>query len=331
VQLISADLDETERKRLRDRVRELREEREKAREGEKAKGQAAPKEPGKLPSPFTKPEAQPQGKPEAAPPPASPMSTLPLPATAPLAAVGPGKPTTLTGAPALAEAKRLTAAFRAKFDAIDDYEAHLIRHEVVHGKDSPTEEILFQFRKPFAVYMRNVGEVGRGREVLYVEGQNNGQMTVITGEGDNRLLGAGFKTAMKPDNPLATSKSRHRMTEAGYGNTLNKLTRAIQAAEAGRPGLRVLQGVVRKEFRTPVEAMEVTLPPGEEPSLPKGGVWTVYFDTQPNTASQGWPMLFTILEEGREVEYYHYSHLKAPAGLTAADFAADRLKGRKDR
>src|SRR5205085_1199141 len=51
-----------------------------------------------------------------------------------------------------------------RFAKTPDYEARLVRREVVGGKEGPTEEILYQFRqKPFSVYMRNTGTAGRGR------------------------------------------------------------------------------------------------------------------------------------------------------------------------
>jgi hypothetical protein len=87
--------------------------------------------------------------------------------------------------------------------------------------------------------------------------------------------------------------------------------------------------VTRKESSTPFEVIEITTQAGDEPSLPKGGVWTVYFDQHADSPSKDWPVLFTIHENGREVEYYHFSNLKAPAGLNESDFSPDRLHSRR--
>jgi hypothetical protein len=243
----------------------------------------------------------------------------------------PMKPTEPAKPADVAAARKLLDVARAKYEKLIDYEVHLVRREVVGGKESATEEVLFQFRKqPFSVYMRNVGEAGKGREVVYVDGKYDGLMHVVTGQGDNRLIGAGFKTSLKPDSPMATSKSRHKITEAGPGSLLVRLEKYVKAAEAGRGTVKSLGTVQRKDQPNPVEGIEIAIPPGDDPLLPKGGKWSLFFEPKTDAANSGNLMVNVLQDEtGREVEYYCFSKWKVPANLTDADFSPDRLGGKK--
>lgn len=213
-----------------------------------------------------------------------------------------------------------------KLAAAPDYECRLVRREVVGGKESATEEMVFRFRsQPFSVYMRTTGDAGRGREIVYVAGQNDGKMTVVTGEGDSRLIGAGFKTSLRPDSSMATSKSRHLITDAGFTGPLNKLAKAIDAGQ-----VKSLGPVTRKEYPYPLEGFAITLRPGDDSTLPKGGTLTIHFDSKTDSPGYGLPVvLVTTDASGKEVEYYANDRFKIPAGLTDADFDPSRLGAKK--
>lgn len=244
----------------------------------------------------------------------------------PAAPTAPGKDAAADG---IAAAKKLYAIAYAKYQTLTDTEVLLTRREVVGGRETPTEEILFQFRKqPFSVYMRNVGENGKGREVLYVEGKFNGDMHVVTGKGDG--LWAGFKTSLRPDSSMATSRSRHKITEAGPGHLLVNLDKHIKAAEAGQRTIKSLGTVTRKDQPNPVEGLEITVPPSDEGGLPKGGKWTLFFDPKPDSPSYGHLMVHTTTDDkDRELEYYCFTKWRTPANLTDADFHPDRLGKKK--
>jgi hypothetical protein len=48
---------------------------------------------------------------------------------------------------------------------------------------------------PYAVYLRNIGDVGRGREVLYNPAKHDDKVHAIVGEGDSRAAGASARPA----------------------------------------------------------------------------------------------------------------------------------------
>jgi|GEM_PF-2170855 len=234
----------------------------------------------------------------------------------------------------VAAARKILEAAITKYTPIPDYECKMVRREVVNGKAQPAEELIYQYRKePMSVYMKVTGEVGKGREVLYVKGQNNGKMTIVTGVGDNRLIGAGTKMDLDPDSSLVAGKSRHRIYEAGMERQLVALNKFVEAAEKGtrQPStIKHYPNFERKEYSKPMDAIEVTLLPGDDPLLPKGGKRTYYFDNDAKSQAAGLPVMVITMEPGdKEVEYYSFRDFRMPAKLTKDDFSPDRLGKKK--
>lgn len=293
-----------------------------------AKPDPKPEDKPAIPSPFAKdrkddaprgvefpsPEAK---TPEAAAPKAKPATpALPAPVA---------KPSTN-----FSEVKTVYSLAKQKWDGLTDYEARLVRKEVIGGKDTPAEEMIFKFRKePYSVATKNVGSVGRGRELIYVQSPG-AKVHVLTGEGDNRLVGAGFYAQFAPDDRMVTSKSRHKITDGAVGRTVELLGKAIAATESGKfDGLKSLGEVKRKEYADPVAGIEATIPPGQDKDLPRGGKREVYFDANPNSPSYGLPVLIRLLEGDRELEYYAFTDFKVPANFTNADFDPARMQKRR--
>ncbi len=199
---------EADRKRLLERLRERREERREERRDEKPKAE--------LPSPFTPKEPAKE-------------AAKPMPAGGSIPAD-------------VAAVRKLLDGFRKRFSELTDFEARLIKREVVNGKETPQDEILYRYRvKPQSVYMKTLSENGQGREVLYIAGQKS--MTVVTGKGDNPIVGVGYKTELDPDSKLATSRSRHRIYDAGFTRSEKGLARAIEAAEKGNPDVKSISAM----------------------------------------------------------------------------------------
>lgn len=300
---------------IRNIIQRRRDEREQKAEPKKPDPKAEDKP--TLPSPFVKDKKD-----------DGPMGVeFPSPGEA---TAKPMAPKAKSSGPDLDAVKKVYILAKQKWDALTDYEAKLVRKEVIGGKDAPVEEMNFQFRKePYSVHTKNTGAVGRGRELIYVAGPG-AKVHIVTGEGDNRLVGPGFYTVLSPDDKMMTSKSRHKITEGAVGRTVELLGKAVDAAEAGKfNGLRSLGRVNRKEYTDPVEGIEATIPPGQDPELPKGGKREVYFDANPQSPSYGLPVLIRLLEGDRELEYYCFTQFKVPANLTNADFDTSRLGKKK--
>ena len=222
-------------------------------------------------------------------------------------------------------ARTLVTAAKTKFDATPDFSAKLTKREMVGGKKQPTEEMKFLFRaEPFSVHLTNTSDAGKGREVLYVKGQNNDKLTIVTGEGDNRLVGAGFKLIVDKDDPRATQRSRGKIDESGLGRPIRTLAKYLDDVDAGKreaSTIKALGSVTRKEFKSPVAGVEVTLSSTDDTLLPKGGKRVYYFDTDEKSPSSRLPVLvITTDAKDDEVEYYLFTDFTLPARLTDADF-----------
>ena len=92
-----------------------------------------------------------------------------------------------------------------------DYTALFAKRELVDGVMLDEQTISIKVRhQPFSVYMK-WNDYDVGREVLYVDGINNGNMLVHAGGWKARLPAL----LMSPDSTLALKESRHPVTKAG--------------------------------------------------------------------------------------------------------------------
>jgi hypothetical protein len=259
-------------------------------------------------------------------------STLPAPSNTP--------PTQQQQAPAqqptapasdLTAVKKLVEEATQRWAAVPEFEARLTKREVVAGKPLPQNEVLYRFRKqPLSLYMQVLSGPGEGRELLYVQGRFGDRVHLVTGQGDNRIVGAGFKTDLDPNDKQLMAKSRYKVTEAGLGRVIAGLTRAVSAAERD-PGVRIRATgpVSRPEYPYQLVGIEGQVRPGDDPQLPRGGTRQVFFDPNPKSPSHQLPVLVITTEaDGREVEYYSFTQFKIPTGLSDTDWSPDRLKRR---
>jgi hypothetical protein len=201
----------------------------------------------------------------------------------------------------------------------------LTRRESQKGKPGPEEIIALSFRKqPFSVHFKWLGKTAEGREVVYVKDRFENKIHTKVAAGDSMLLPAGSRLSLSPDNPLVRSASRHPITDAGICHCVESLLEQFNAQERGdrRQGtITVLPPQRRPEYPQPVETLERLIPPGVEPDLPRGGRRYIYFDSDWHL-----PMLvITYDDKGKEVEYYRYDRLMAPANLDDDDFNPDKL------
>lgn len=308
--LASAQTDD-ERKGILERIRERRQEKLKEKEKEPVK----PVEP-KLPDALPK-DDQPKPKLELKAEPKADPKADPKPASTDLQVV-----------------RDLLTAAAKKNEGMKSFEAHLVKREVVKGKELPAEEAVYRFRgDPLSVHIRVIGDVGTGREVMWVKGQNDNKMTLVTGKGDNILLGAGKKMTMDADDPLVMAKSRYRIYEAGMQRPIGALTKFVEQAENGKrkaETIKYVGPVERKEYKTKPTLVEVTLTADDDKFLPKGGKRQYHFDADPKSPAFGLPVLVISLDhENREVEYYCFTDFKMVGELTDADFDHTKVGKKK--
>jgi hypothetical protein len=224
--------------------------------------------------------------------------------------------------------RRLHRLAAERCDAMDSYIARLTRREQVRGENKPEEVMLFKFRKqPWSVYLKWLGPTATGREVIYVKGQYENKIQTLLAAGDMPLAPAGKRMSLAPDSVFVRGASRHPLTEAGLGASVERLGHVLVALDRGdqrRGTLSDLGSIVRPEFGRPIPAVEHIIPPGLDPNLPRGGRCLYGFDPDNNL-----PVLVAVRDErGQEVEYYFYDRLQFPVRLDDNDFSPEVLWSR---
>jgi hypothetical protein len=268
------------------------------------------------------------------PVPPVPVGNGTIPATTRPAAQPAILPATYAPAPPAASssessARQLIHQAASSYAGMDSYIARLTRRELVNGKNEE-EIIYFKFRKmPWSVYFKWLGDTGKGREVVFVKGQHDSQIHTLLAAGDHPLKAAGSRMALSPDSIFVRMASRHPVTEAGIGASVERLVALVDALDRGdsrRGSVTSVGTQQRPDFEgSPVLAMiEHAVPPGIDASLPRGGKRLYGFDSQSHL-----PVLLTTRDDkGQEVEYYRYDRLQYPVRLDDDDFNPDRLWGK---
>lgn len=192
---------------------------------------------------------------------------------------------------------------------IDSYTVIFHKQERVKGKLLEEETTLFKFKRPFKVYLKWIKEPFKGRETLFVEGWNDGELRAHEGG----VMGI-ITANLDPLGSMAMKGNRHSILDAG----LEKLVIKI--------GANLRKGLKNNEF-TLKEHGEETV----------GGRKTMKVEAiYPKEKAKGYycyravlnldfemkvPIKIQIFDwDDRLVEYYWYEDLKLNAGLTDADF-----------
>ena len=139
--------------------------------------------------------------------------------------LGPSQPNEHPLMPALHWAQQGLPAVQG----FQDYSATMVKRERVGGKLGEHEYMFAKIRhRPFSVYLYFLGpENLKGQEVIFVQGQNNGNMWAHTIGVKDRLVGT---VSLKPDGFIAMQGNRYPLTEIGLVNLVRRL---VEVARAG--------------------------------------------------------------------------------------------------
>jgi hypothetical protein len=202
--------------------------------------------------------------------------------------------------------------------AFQDYSATMVKRERVGGKLGEHEYMFAKIRhRPFSVYLYFLGpENLKGQEVVYVQGQNNGNMWAHTIGVKDRLVGT---VSLKPDGFIAMQGNRYPLTEIGLVNLVRRLVEvAEQDVQYGECEVKFFQGA-KINGRT-CTCIQVIHP------FPRSNfrfhLARIFVDDEYNVPiryeSYDWPK-----EPGGKpelIEEYTYLNLKLNNGFTDADF-----------
>lgn len=210
---------------------------------------------------------------------------------------------------------------------INDYTAVLVKRESVNGTLGDTEYMFTKIKnrkvangaiaQPMSVYINFLKPSSvKGREVIYVEGKNDGNLIAHEGGFKGKFLPT---VTIPPTGMLAMRGQRYPMTEVGIENLILKLIERGETA-AKYPD-------VRCEFRRNARikdsvctVLEVTQPTRRPELLFYKA--QVFIDDQLNVpvryVAYDWPKRKG--DDLQIIEEYTYLNVKVNVGLTAADF-----------
>ncbi len=211
----------------------------------------------------------------------------------------------------LGEVARMQAAGEAVVDAT--YTFHKIQY--VGGGLLPEELMAVKFRKPLDVYMKWVGEVDTGQEMIYRQGWNEGKMRINPGP---FLPNINLAT----DSAIAARTNRKTVDWLPFTRVITQFIAEADAMAAAMTGPSV------------VELLEPRLVHGERArcyhlELPKDRIASLYAYRVDLCISDRTDLPIRIqawdIEDGtlQLVEDYGYEGVQLNVGLTDADFDPD--------
>lgn len=212
---------------------------------------------------------------------------------------------------------------------VRDYRCLLSKRERVDGVLRPYEHLLVKCRHeqrrsdqaavPFSVYLKfQSPEEYTGREVLFVEGQNDGDMLVRKGGRRNGFL----KVWLKPDGDMAMKENRYPISDFGIERLLRRL---VEVAEKELPygGSQVRYFEGAKVDGRSCAGIEV-IHPDPQPHF------SYYLARILVDDELGVPVHFASFDWPRQpgappplLEEYTYRQIELNVGLSDRDFARD--------
>lgn len=233
--------------------------------------------------------------------------------------------------PAIDMANNALAHFQAN---VTDYTCRIVARERVNGVVGTYDYMDAKIRNqkveagrivsPLSVYLKFVKpEAAAGREILWIQGQNNDKMLVNPSDGDGRFLPSVW---LKPDGPIAMRGRLHPLTFIGIENLIAKLI------ERGERELKYPECDVRFIKGAKINGRVCTVLEVEHPVQRQHfefNLAQIFIDDElqipvryaaylwPTAASDKRPDPNLVIEE------YTYLNVKINQGLKDADFSRD--------
>lgn len=212
---------------------------------------------------------------------------------------------------------KLVAESRSRLDALASYQVLLTRQERVAGTLLPSEQVLLSIRRqPQAVRIEWPDGPHKGREVIYAADQNGGLLQVNMADSVVPVP----RLSIPTDSPMALSRSRHPITEAGLDTIVSRLENSLKLYQAGDPSVgRLTYGGLETPPEVEHACHKITQ------AKPDGETWVVYLDSQSLLPS----LVQASDPSGAVLEKYAFRNLQPNVAelTTAAAFDADRRWG----
>lgn len=219
----------------------------------------------------------------------------------------------------LAPAIRLATNSLQQVQKLGDYQAQLIKSEAIKGKLVKQKMRIKVRHEPFSVYLF-FHEPAAGREVIYVDGKNNGNLLAH----ETGAIGWLGTLKYKPTHPTVMADNRYPITRIG----IEKMTQAIidqWKLESKYLGTEVKYYKNAKIGKVECLAIESTHPePRKQFKYKTTRLWIDKKTNMPIRAEQ-----FAFPKKGSKpvlVEQYTYLNLTPNVSLTDKDFSTDNPK-----
>lgn len=212
---------------------------------------------------------------------------------------------------------------------VDDYTCILVKRERINGKLLDHEFMNCKVRharndgKPFSVYLNfRKPEFVAGREVIYVEGHNNGKLIAHEGGFKGRFIPTVYLT---PTSTLAMRNCKYPITEIGIKKlTAMLIEKGVRDRKAGPCKVRILRGAkVKSRVCTCIEVRHDERRPVYDFHMAR-----IFLDNELKVPiryeAYGWPE-----SEGADpplLEEYTYMKMRLNVGLTDKDFSEKNPK-----
>ena len=227
--------------------------------------------------------------------------------------------------PALELARQSLGLMHAQ---VNDYTAVLVKRERINDELGDNEFMFVKVRNrkiednkvvvPFSVYLAFLKPAAvKGREVLYIENQNDGKLIAHEG-GMKRMLGTHF---LEPNGYLAMAGQKYPLTDIGLENLVVKLIEKGERDKSyGHCQVEFIRDPGIKVSGRTCSILQVTHP--EQKPHYEFHMAQVFMDDEwkipVRYAAYGWPN-----KAGGEmdvIEEYTYQNIKINVGLTDKDF-----------
>jgi hypothetical protein len=201
-------------------------------------------------------------------------------------------------------------------ESLTDYEATFVKEERVNG-NLVTQTMQIRLREsPFSVYLLYGGD-DAGREILYVQGQNNNQLHAHEGRGLKSLVGT---VSLAADGVEALQGNRYPITQIGMRRMLETvLTQWQQETLYGEIDVRFYPDA--RLGGRPCQVIESTHPHPRRQF--KFHLTRLFIDSESKLPVRVEQYGFPLRPGGTPVleELYSYSNIRANVGLTDRDFS----------
>lgn len=210
---------------------------------------------------------------------------------------------------------KLAGVAQAAVDKVQDYQGVLTKREFI-GNKLHTQQMEIKVRhEPFSVYLK-FREPFAGREVLYVEGQNENKMLAHEGSGITSLIGT---ISLPLDSREAMKDNKYPINMIGMSNMISKLTETwTYETQFGECDVKYYPNA--QLGNVPCRVVETSHPQARRQF--RFSLVRLYMDKETNLPIRcecyGFPM--QAGEKAPLLEEYTYTNLRVNVGLRDFDF-----------